>query len=311
MELNRGALGGGHGYGAADGMQLRRRERVLEMQLHELLFPSTSPSPTGGILASSSSELCGSGEHGSSLVMAPASCSGGGKRRGRSSKRVLEGEGPQLAGGCSAAINATRCRKKNQQGETTTLVTTVPGFDGYQWRKYGQKQIEAAQYSRSYYRCTHSTDKACPAKRTVQHNNDSDGDSAPPRYTLVYISDHSCMVTEEVAAPSILETSTNTAAAPGIAAFFPSSSSTAISTGTQSLASSDTTWSGGTIAGTNPTLNECPDCWSMFAVQGDYWEENPMLQDMDFAGPIMSPVHVAEADGSCIHDLFDNDFPFV
>jgi hypothetical protein len=44
-------------------------------------------------------------------------------------------------------IKATRCGKKNQ-GKTTTFVTTVPGFDGYQWRKYGQKQIEAAQYSR-------------------------------------------------------------------------------------------------------------------------------------------------------------------
>jgi hypothetical protein len=46
----------------------------------------------------------------------------------------------------------------------------------------------------------------------------------------------------------------------------------------------------------------------MFAVDGDYWEENPLLKDMDFAGPIMSP---AAADGSWIHDLFDNDSPFI
>ncbi|XP_051208818.1 uncharacterized protein [Lolium perenne] len=308
MELNRGALGGGHGYGAPDGMQLRRRERALEAQLHELLFPSTSPSPTNGVGLSSSSELCGSGEHGSSMVMVPASCSGGGKRRGRSSKRVLDKCYSLQAGGCSAAINATCCRKKNQ-GKTTTLVTTVPGFDGYQWRKYGQKQIEAAQYSRSYYRCTHNTDKGCQAKRTVQRNNDDAGDSGPPRYTVVYISEHSCMVTEEVGAPTILETSTNKTAAPGIATFFPSSSSTAISTGTQSLASSDTTWSGGTIASTNPAPNEC--CLSMFAVDGDCWDEDPLLQqDMDFVGPMMSPVHAVAADGSWIHDLFDNESAF-
>jgi hypothetical protein len=63
-------------------------------------------------------------------------------------------------------------------------------------------------HCRSYYRCTHITDKACPAKRTVQRKNDSDGDNGPPRYTVVYISEHSCMATEEVAAPTILETST-------------------------------------------------------------------------------------------------------
>ncbi|KAM0832351.1 hypothetical protein ACQ4PT_064958 [Festuca glaucescens] len=162
---------------------------------------------------------------------------------------------------------------------------------------------------RSYYRCTHKTDKACPAKRTVQRNNNNDGDSGPPRYTVVYISEHSCLANEEMAAPTIPVTSTNTAAAPGIATFFPSSSSTAISTGTQSLASSDTTLSGGTIAGANPMPNECPDCWSMFAVDGDCDEY--LLQDMDFAGPIISPVHATEADGSWIHDLFDNNSPFV
>ncbi|KAM0897586.1 hypothetical protein ACQ4PT_022466 [Festuca glaucescens] len=309
MELNRGNVGGEHGRGAPDGIQLQRRERVLGAQLHELLFPSTPPSPARGVGASCSSEFCGSGENGSSLVKAPASC-GGGQRRGRDSKGVRQGErgrqGEQeQRGGCSTAGKAARGRKKNQ-GTTTTLVTTVPGFDGYQWRKYGQKQIEAAQYSRSYYRCIHSTEKACPAKRTVQRNNDGDVDSGPPRYTVVYISEHSCMGTvEAAAAPTILDTKTPTA--PG---FFPSSSS-AISTGTQSLASSDTIWSGGTIAGANLTPNECPDCWSMFAVDGDCWEEDPLLQDMDFAGPIMSPVQVAAADGSWIHDLFDNESPFV
>jgi hypothetical protein len=37
----------------------------------------------------------------------------------------------------------------------------------------------------------------------------------------------------------------------------------------------------------------------MFVVDGDYWEENPLLQDMDFAA----------ADGSWINDLFDSDSP--
>jgi len=33
-------------------------------------------------------------------------------------------------------------------GGTSSLVTSVPDFDGYQWRKYGQKQIEGAIYAR-------------------------------------------------------------------------------------------------------------------------------------------------------------------
>jgi hypothetical protein len=39
-----------------------------------------------------------------------------------------------------------RCRKKKQG--STCLVISVPDFDGYNWRKYGQKRIEGAMYPR-------------------------------------------------------------------------------------------------------------------------------------------------------------------
>jgi hypothetical protein len=153
MQLNRGAVGGGHGCGAPDGTQLRCRERELVAQLHELLFPSTAPSPSGGgslggvsWSASSSAEL--SVEHCSSPVKTPAPC---GKQRVRGSKRVREGhpqEEQKVPGASKTATKAGRGRRKKEGTTTTTIVTTVPDFDGYQWKKYGQKQIEAAQYPR-------------------------------------------------------------------------------------------------------------------------------------------------------------------
>lgn len=39
-------------------------------------------------------------------------------------------------------------RRRRNKEETKALVTTEPDFDGYQWRKYGQKQIECAKYPR-------------------------------------------------------------------------------------------------------------------------------------------------------------------
>ncbi|PWA60497.1 WRKY domain-containing protein [Artemisia annua] len=36
--------------------------------------------------------------------------------------------------------------------------------DGYNWRKYGQKQVKASEHPRSYYKCTHPN---CPVKKKV------------------------------------------------------------------------------------------------------------------------------------------------
>uniref|UniRef100_A0A0E0I9K3 WRKY domain-containing protein n=1 Tax=Oryza nivara TaxID=4536 RepID=A0A0E0I9K3_ORYNI len=38
--------------------------------------------------------------------------------------------------------------------------------DGFNWRKYGQKQVKSSENSRSYYRCTNSN---CLAKKKVEH----------------------------------------------------------------------------------------------------------------------------------------------
>eukprot|EP01018_Ginkgo_biloba_P014000 Gb_31953 [translate_table: standard] len=44
-----------------------------------------------------------------------------------------------------------------------------PSDDGYNWRKYGQKQVKGSEYPRSYYKCTHPN---CPVKKKVERSHD-------------------------------------------------------------------------------------------------------------------------------------------
>ncbi|KAG6673410.1 hypothetical protein I3842_16G110500 [Carya illinoinensis] len=69
----------------------------------------------------------------------------------------------------SQAKGTNECMPKTDQQSSSDLkslslvpVTKTPSSDGYNWRKYGQKQVKSPKGSRSYYRCTFSE---CCAKK--------------------------------------------------------------------------------------------------------------------------------------------------
>lgn len=45
----------------------------------------------------------------------------------------------------------------------------APSEDGYNWRKYGQKQVKGSDYPRSYYKCTHPN---CQVKKKVERSHE-------------------------------------------------------------------------------------------------------------------------------------------
>ncbi|CAI9775770.1 unnamed protein product [Fraxinus pennsylvanica] len=62
-----------------------------------------------------------------------------------------------------------------------------PTDDGYNWRKYGQKDILGAKYPRSYYRCTYRHLQNCWATKQVQRSDDD-----PTTFEITYKGTHTC-----------------------------------------------------------------------------------------------------------------------
>nr|QIL87954.1 putative WRKY transcription factor 2 [Lilium longiflorum] len=53
--------------------------------------------------------------------------------------------------------------------EFSSVATSAPAEDGYNWRKYGQKQVKGSEFPRSYYKCTHHN---CQVKKKVECNHE-------------------------------------------------------------------------------------------------------------------------------------------
>ncbi|XP_068656247.1 probable WRKY transcription factor 4 [Aristolochia californica] len=59
--------------------------------------------------------------------------------------------------------------QSDQRSQPTGPAVDKPTDDGYNWRKYGQKQVKGSEYPRSYYKCTHPN---CPVKKKVERSVD-------------------------------------------------------------------------------------------------------------------------------------------
>lgn len=69
----------------------------------------------------------------------------------------------------SPPLNEQHDVDAEQRGSGDTNVGNAPSEDGYNWRKYGQKQVKGSEYPRSYYKCTHQN---CPVKKKVERSHE-------------------------------------------------------------------------------------------------------------------------------------------
>ncbi|GJN14721.1 hypothetical protein PR202_gb01576 [Eleusine coracana subsp. coracana] len=119
------------------------------------------------------------------------------------SMAVQAGYGTYSSDGGSSARNGAvaRARKvrhrRGRLGEeapiTKEILTEAPENDRFPWRKYGEKKILNAEYTRLYYKCGNSDNHSkCPAKKYVQQQSNS---SNPPLFNVTFINEHTCCST--------------------------------------------------------------------------------------------------------------------
>ena len=69
----------------------------------------------------------------------------------------------------TAVKESSGLSQSDQRSQPSSFTVDKPTDDGYNWRKYGQKQVKGSEYPRSYYKCTHPS---CPVKKKVERSLD-------------------------------------------------------------------------------------------------------------------------------------------
>ncbi|KAK4271954.1 hypothetical protein QN277_020569 [Acacia crassicarpa] len=76
---------------------------------------------------------------------------------------------PSASDSKSAQMETSDVSHTDKKYQPSSLAIDKPADDGYNWRKYGQKQVKGSEYPRSYYKCTHLN---CPVKKKVERAPD-------------------------------------------------------------------------------------------------------------------------------------------
>ncbi|KAG6656316.1 hypothetical protein CIPAW_04G014200 [Carya illinoinensis] len=69
----------------------------------------------------------------------------------------------------SSMMESSEASHSDRKYQPASIAIDKPADDGYNWRKYGQKQVKGSEYPRSYYKCTHLN---CPVKKKVERSPD-------------------------------------------------------------------------------------------------------------------------------------------
>ncbi|WCJ22723.1 WRKY DNA-binding protein 46 [Euphorbia peplus] len=83
--------------------------------------------------------------------------------------------------------NVCKKRKTEPKWSKKLKVCSENENDGYNWRKYGQKDILRANFPRGYYRCSHRHSQGCLATKQVQRS-----DQDPTTFEVTYRGRHTC-----------------------------------------------------------------------------------------------------------------------
>lgn len=82
-------------------------------------------------------------------------------------------------------------KKRKTEDSKSIYITMAPHYDGYKWRKYGEKTIQNSAYPRTYYRCTHKNE-GCLATKKIQQQDDDKYNYESPMFQVIYENKHSC-----------------------------------------------------------------------------------------------------------------------